>query len=82
MRRLFLPIRTHVYVAATRPTLGAHGLAGKRRDLGVVGILRHVDQTLVSARIVEASGDEVLHAEVAHVTERHRRAGRVLGFIR
>jgi len=28
----------------------------------------------MAARIVEASGDEPLHAEVAHVAEGHRRA--------
>ena len=40
---------------------------------------RHVDQTLVQAICaIEASGNKVLHAEVAHVAERHssvRRAG-------
>jgi hypothetical protein len=34
-------------------------------------MFRHVDQALVSAGIVEASGDKVLHAEVAHVAECH-----------
>jgi hypothetical protein len=40
---------------------------------------RHVDQDLVPARVVEAIGDQVMHPELAHVAERHRRAGRVLG---
>jgi hypothetical protein len=31
----------------------------------------------MATRIVEASGDEVLHAESAHVAERHWRAGRL-----
>ena len=36
---------------------------------------RHVDQTLVQAICaIEASGNKVLHAEMAHVAERHRRA--------
>jgi hypothetical protein len=34
---------------------------------GVTGILRHVDQALVSARIAESGRDQPLHAEVAHV---------------
>ena len=46
--------RPHVDVPVTRAALGAQGLAGERGDLGIVGIFRHVDQALVSARIVEA----------------------------
>jgi hypothetical protein len=38
-RRLFLPVRPHVDLTTTRPALGAHDLARKRRDLGVGRIL-------------------------------------------
>jgi hypothetical protein len=31
----------------------------------------------MAARIVEAGGDQPLHAEMAHVTERHRLTGGV-----
>ena len=34
----------------------------------------------MAAGIVEAEGDQVLHAQLAHVAERHRRGGRVLCF--
>jgi hypothetical protein len=47
----------------------------KRRHLNVIGIARHVDQGLVSAGIVQAIGDQVLHPQLAHVAERHRRPG-------
>jgi hypothetical protein len=47
-------------------------------DLGVVGILGHVDQTLVPARRIEAMCHEPLHAELAHVAQSHGRAGRLL----
>jgi hypothetical protein len=43
------------------------------------GILRHIDQCLVPARIVVAIGDQVMHTLLAHIGERHRRAGWVLG---
>jgi hypothetical protein len=36
----------------------------------------------MAARVAEAGGDKMLHPEVAHVAERHRRAGGVLGLIR
>jgi hypothetical protein len=49
-------------MTTARPALGTHSLAGKRRHFDIVGILRDVDQTLMSARIVEASGDKVLWA--------------------
>ena len=39
------------------------------------GLARHVDQRLMAAGVVEAEGDQVLHAQLAHVAERHRRAG-------
>jgi len=54
---LFFPVRAHVDVATTRAALRAHDLAGKGRHVNIVGILRHVDQPLVSARIADARGD-------------------------
>jgi hypothetical protein len=41
----------------------------------------HIDQALVSAGVVEAERDQVPHAKVAHVAERHRRAGSVMSTI-
>jgi hypothetical protein len=35
-------------MAATRPALRTHDLAGKRRHFNIVPILRHVDQALVA----------------------------------
>ena len=45
-------------------------------DGNIVRKLRHVHQTLVPTRWVEALGDQPCNAELAHVAERHRRAGR------
>jgi hypothetical protein len=47
----------------------------KRRDLDVVGVARHVDDRLMSAGVVQAGGDQVMHALLAHVAEGHGRAG-------
>jgi hypothetical protein len=66
-------------VAATRAALGAHDLARKRRHFGIVRIFRRINQALVAAGVVKAGRDKSLHAEVAHVAEGHRLAGRVLG---
>ena len=38
-----------------------------------------VDQRLVPAGVVQAIGDQVMHAKPTHIGEVHRRAGRVLG---
>jgi len=51
---LFFPVRPHVDVSSTRAALGARDLAGERRD--------YVDQSLMSARIVKASGNETQQA--------------------
>ena len=59
-------------MAATRPALGAHDLGGKPRHPSVGGISRHVDETLMTARIDKASGDEMMHAKMPHIAERHR----------
>jgi hypothetical protein len=53
-------------MAASRSALGAHDLTREPRHLGIVGILGHVDEALMSTRIAEAGGDEMMHAEVAH----------------
>ena len=45
----------------------------KPRHLGIAGIARHIDDRLVAATIVQATGDQVMHALLAHVAERHRR---------
>src|SRR5215467_13796316 len=66
-QRLFLPVRPHVDMATARAALGTHNLAGKARHLGIVRVLRHVDQALVAAGIVEAGGDEALHPKMPHV---------------
>jgi hypothetical protein len=54
-------------------------IPSERAHFGIVRIARHVDQTLVSARVVEAEGNKPLHAQVPHVPERHRIAGWVHG---
>src|SRR5262245_11718498 len=79
-RRLFLPVRSHVDVATTRPTLGADDLVAEPRDLGIGWIFRHIDKALRSARIVQAISDEAPHAQLAHVAECHRGPGGFLGF--
>jgi hypothetical protein len=77
--RLLFPVRPHVDVSAARAALGAYDLVTKPRHFGIVRVFRHVDQALVAARIVEAGRNEPLYAEMAHVAERHRGAGWVLG---
>src|SRR5262249_13689664 len=61
-RRLLFPVRPHINLSTFGAALGAYDFAGKRRNLGIVGILRNVDQALVAAGIVEAGGDQPLHA--------------------
>jgi hypothetical protein len=70
---LLFPIGPHVDVTVTRRALRAYGLASKQQHFGIIGKFRHVDQRGVSARWVQAIGDEALNAQVAHVAERHRR---------
>jgi hypothetical protein len=50
------------------------------RHLGVGRIARHVDQRDVPTGVIEAGCDQVLHAKLAYVAERHRRTSGVLGF--
>jgi hypothetical protein len=54
-------------MAPSRTALGAHDPAGKPRHSYVVGVLRHIDQALMSAGIVEARRDQVMAAELTHV---------------
>jgi hypothetical protein len=49
------------------------------RDLGVLRIFRHVDQRSMSAGVVQTGRKQPLHAQPAHVAERHRGAGGLLG---
>jgi hypothetical protein len=46
----------------------------ERWYLDIVALALDVDQLRVAAGIVEAGPEQPLHAEVTHVTERHRRA--------
>ena len=66
-------------VDVSTPALAALHARAERRHLGLGRIARHVDQCAVTAGIVEAGRDQVVHAQLAHVAERHRRAGGVLG---
>jgi hypothetical protein len=68
-------------VAAARPALGAHDLAGERRHFNIVGVFRHVDQALMAAHVVEAVRDKPLLAQFAHVAELHRGPGGCLGLL-
>jgi hypothetical protein len=53
---------------------------GAETDLDLGHYERFKVQRLMPACIVMAIGDQVAHAELAHIAERHRRTGRVLGF--
>jgi hypothetical protein len=61
------------HIAAFDPTL-------KRRDFDVIGVARHVNDSLVPIRVVEAIGDQVMHTLLAHIAQGHRWAGRVFHF--
>jgi hypothetical protein len=63
------PVRPHV---RTWPGAGT-------RAPQIIGITRHVDQRLMPTRVIEAERDQMMHAQLAHVAERHRRAGWALG---
>ena len=49
------------------------------RHLDVIRVLGNIDARLMPAGVIEAGGDKAMHAEAAHVAERHRFAGRMLG---
>jgi hypothetical protein len=61
-----------------RAPLRTDNLVGEPRHLGVAWVLRHVDQPLVPARVVQAGRKQPLHTEVAHIVQGHRWAGCVL----
>ena len=71
--RPFFPVRPHVDALAA--ALPAFVAALERRHFGVGRVGRHVDQRLVTAGVVVALTDEVMHAQLAHVTAHHRWAG-------
>jgi hypothetical protein len=48
------------------------------RDFSFGRIAKHIDERSVPPGVIEARCDQVPHAELAHVAERRRRAGRVL----
>jgi hypothetical protein len=50
-----------------RSALGANYFAGERRHLDIVRVLRDVDETLMPAGISKAGGNEMMHAEPAHI---------------
>ena len=62
----------HVGPVVPRPALH---LGLEPRDRGITRIARCVDDRLMTARIVQTIGDEVVHALLPHVGEVHRRAG-------
>ena len=74
------PVRPHVNVPPACPAFGTDNLVGEPRHLSVAGIVRHVDKSVVSTRIVEAGGDQPVHPEMAHIVQGHRWAGWVLWF--
>ena len=59
----------------TRAAFGIDSLRGEGRHFDIVGVFRHVDELLVSARIIKTGRDQPLHTKAAHVAERHRLAG-------
>ena len=74
MRRLFLPVRSDIDVPSTSAAFGTDNLRGEGWHVYIAGVFRHVDEPLMAARIVEARCDQPLHAEMAHVAERHSAA--------
>jgi hypothetical protein len=77
---LLFPIGPNIDLVPTASTLGADHAAFEVRDFGFSRVAPHIDQRDVAAGIVQARCDETLHAQVAHVTERHRWSGGLLLF--
>ena len=73
-RRLFFPVRAHVDLDAPAAALAAFHPAFEPRHLGLGRVARHVNQPWFgrSHRGRTRSSDAAL---LAHVAERHRRAG-------
>ena len=78
--RLLFSILAYVDLASATAALGADNARAKPRHFSLGWISRYIDQTLVSAGVVQAGRKQPLHAELAHVAERHRRAGGCFGF--
>ena len=57
--RLLFPDRPHVDAASSRAALAAFHLGLELGRFGIAGIVRHVDQRLVPAGVVQAKGGEV-----------------------
>jgi hypothetical protein len=77
--RLLAPVRAHVDVVPLGAALFADDVLSKPRQFSVVRIFRYVDQARVPTLVAEAVDHELLHPKCAHVAERQRRAGWVLG---
>src|SRR6476646_3538727 len=73
-----IPVRPNVDPVVARTAFGARHLGPEPRDKRITWVARHIDHRLVSAGVVEAIGNEMMHALPPHVGEVHRRAGRVL----
>jgi hypothetical protein len=58
--------------------LAAFGTLLEPANVHVVWAVGNIDECLVAARALVAEPDQVPHALLAHVAERHRLAGRVL----
>jgi len=73
-RRLLFPARTHGHVPAA--ALAALHPDAARSDFNIVSVVINTDHGLMPAGIVEARDRKPAHAELAHVGEGHRMAGR------
>jgi hypothetical protein len=69
----FFPVWPHVHSLA--PALAALHAQAKARNLNLIGILIDADNRSVLTRMVEAVNRKTANALLAHVAERHRRAG-------
>src|SRR5262249_23706959 len=78
LHRLLQPIRSGV--GADHAARGADHLLAKPWHGHVIGVVIGTDNRLGLAIWVDAVHGETTHAELAHVAERHRIAGWVLGF--
>ena len=79
MCRLLFPARSNVDLVPTAAALGADHARAEIRDFSFGRITPHFDQRSVTAGVIEARRNKPLHAQLAHVAERLRWAGWVLG---
>jgi len=68
--RLLFRVRPHVNISVT--PLAAFYARPERRRFDIIRIARHVDQGMMPTSVVVAERDQVLHAQLARVAERHR----------